>query len=101
VRLNDKEHTIFTKAVKRSGIQQQAYLRHLLTGYMPKERPPSIYYEMMEELRKTTDGIRIIKDSISPSRPDIVKAYNDILELYTETLRDITKEVIEPEKMRK
>jgi len=99
VRLNDKEHAIFTKAVERSGIQQQAYL-HLLTGYLQKEQPPSVYYEMMEEFRKTIDGIRIIKDNISPERPDIKKAYNDVLDQYIETLRNISKVIIEPEKMK-
>jgi len=67
---------------------------------MPKERPPYVYYEMMEEFRKTIDGISIIKDNISYEHPDIKKAYGDVLELYMETLRNITKVIIEPEKMR-
>ena len=55
---------------------------------------------MMEEFRKTIDGIRIIKDNISPERPDIKKAYNDVLDQYIETLRNISKVIIEPEKMK-
>jgi hypothetical protein len=36
--------------VARSGLSTQAYLRHLIDGVIPNDRPPPDYYSMMREL---------------------------------------------------
>ena len=49
-RLNKKEAELLDKRVKRCGLTREAYLRHLVAGYAPKEAPPPDYYAMMREL---------------------------------------------------
>lgn len=49
-RLNKKEAELLDKRVKRCGLTREAYLRHLVNGFAPKEAPPSDYYAMMREL---------------------------------------------------
>lgn len=49
-RLNKKEAEQLDKKVKRCGLTREAYLRHLVAGFAPKEAPPPDYYSMMREL---------------------------------------------------
>ena len=49
-RLNKKEAELLDKKVKRCGLTREAYLRHLVAGFAPKEAPPPDYYSMMREL---------------------------------------------------
>ena len=48
--LNKKEAELLDKKVKRCGLTREAYLRHLVAGFAPKEAPPPDYYSMMREL---------------------------------------------------
>lgn len=50
VRLNAKEQQHLAKQVKKTGLSQEAFIRNLINGYVPKELPPSDYYAMMREL---------------------------------------------------
>ena len=50
VRLNAKEQQHLAKQVKKIGLSQEAFIRTLINGYVPKELPPSDYYAMMREL---------------------------------------------------
>lgn len=50
VRLNAQEKQNLAKQVKKSGLSQEAFIRSLINGYIPKELPPPDYYSMMREL---------------------------------------------------
>ena len=41
VRLDSKEYQAFMKAVRKSGLSQEVYLRHLINGVVPQDAPPS------------------------------------------------------------
>jgi len=49
--LNRDENQHLKKLVKRSGLTQSTYLRHLISGVVPQDAPPPDYYGMMAELR--------------------------------------------------
>ena len=49
-RLNAKEQQSLVKQVKKSGLSQEAFIRSLINGYVPKELPPLDYFSMMREL---------------------------------------------------
>ena len=46
---NEREH--LRKLVKKSGLSQEAYLRHLINGFIPTDAPPPDYFAMMKQLR--------------------------------------------------
>ena len=50
VRLNEKEKKTLSNRVKKTGYSQEAYIRSLINGYIPKEMPPPDYHAMMQEL---------------------------------------------------
>jgi len=49
-RLNAKEQQSLVKQVKKSRLSQEAFIRSLINGYVPKELPPPDYFSMMREL---------------------------------------------------
>jgi len=49
-RLNAKEQQSLVKQVKKSGLSQEAFIRSLINGYVPKELPPPDYFSMTREL---------------------------------------------------
>jgi hypothetical protein len=51
VYLDDKELDRFKQAVTKSGLSQAAFLRFLIKGYMPREKPPPEYYEILKAVR--------------------------------------------------
>ena len=100
VRLNDAEYAKFMKAVERAGITQQGFLRHLIGGYAPREKPPPDYYAMMEELRRVGNNLNQIARAVHATGRLDEKAYGENAALYREILRKITDAVIAPEKVR-
>lgn len=46
--LNKKEAEQLQKKAKRSKLSMAAYIRHLITGVVPRETPPADYYAMMQ-----------------------------------------------------
>ncbi|MDD7667159.1 MAG: plasmid mobilization relaxosome protein MobC [Dialister sp.] len=50
IRLNAQEQQNLAKQVKKSGLSQEAFIRSLINGYMPKELPPPDYFSMIREL---------------------------------------------------
>jgi len=49
-RLNQKESDHLRKLVKKSGLSQEAYLRQLINGLVPRDLPPPDYFAMMQSL---------------------------------------------------
>ena len=100
VRLNDAEHAKFKKAVARAGISQEAFLRQLIAGYAPREKPPPDYFAMMEELRRVGNNLNQIARVAHAIGKLDTKGYDENAALYRETLRKITKAVIAPDKVK-
>lgn len=48
--LNEDEQVRFNTLVDKSGYSRQAYLRSLIKGVIPADRPPPDYHAMMNEL---------------------------------------------------
>ena len=57
VRLDNKEYQGFMKAVRKSGLSQEVYLRHLINGVVPQDAPPPDYYHFMRELHSVGNNL--------------------------------------------
>ena len=57
VRLDNKEYQAFMKCVKKTGLSQEVYLRHLISGLVPQEAPPSEYFDFMKELYRVGNNL--------------------------------------------
>jgi len=58
--LTDGELHKLDSLVKRAGISRRAYIRHLINGVVPADRPPPDYFKMMRELHSIGNNLNQI-----------------------------------------
>lgn len=98
-RLNRKEAEALDKKVKKSGISREAYLRHLITGVVPKDAPPPDYYSMMRELHKVGNNLNQIAQKAHTLNVIDVKRYDEAVREYEAVVRLIMEAVVMPQAM--
>lgn len=49
--IGELESERLKKRVRKSGLTLSAYMRHLIAGRVPRDRPPPEYFEILKELR--------------------------------------------------
>lgn len=96
IRLNEAEHQNFLKLVKKSGVSQEAYLRHLINGVIPNDAPPPDYYSMMHELHGIGNNLNQIAQKAHILNVLDVKRYDENMRLFQQAIKDITNAVILP-----
>jgi hypothetical protein len=59
-RLDDDEAACFRETAKRSCVSQEAYIRFLINGKRPQDRPPPDYFAFVREVRAIGNNINQI-----------------------------------------
>lgn len=98
-KLNRKEAEALDKKVKKSGISREAYLRHLITGVVPKDAPPPDYYSMMRELHKVGNNLNQIAQKAHTLNVIDVKRYDEAVREYEAVVKLIMEVVVMPQAM--
>jgi hypothetical protein len=95
-RLTREEADRLKKRIKKSGLSQEAYLRQLINGLIPRDLPPPDYFAMMRALYDVGAALGRIERK---ARGAVDAAhYDEAVQLFRQTVRDITAAVILPEK---
>jgi hypothetical protein len=93
VRLDDTEHRRFLSLVKRSGFSQQAYLRALIAGIVPNDKPPPDYYAMRSELYAIGNNLNQIARKANATGNINASSYEYEVTRLDEAISHITDEV--------
>ena len=97
-RMNQKECDHLKRLVKRSGLSQEAYLRQLVSGVIPRDASPPDYFSMMNALYAVGDTLsQIAQDARARGQLD-AERYGGAVQLFKRVVEDITVAVILPEK---
>lgn len=96
-RLNSKEADIFRERVKKSGLSQEAYIRQIISGRVPRNAPPADYYSMMKELHRIGNNLNQIAQKAHTLNVIDVQRYDTAIREFQKTVRLITEAVILPE----
>ena len=99
VRLDNKEYQGFMKAVRKSGLSQEVYLRHLINGVVPQDAPPPDYYHFMRELHGVGSNLNQIAQKAHVLGVIDERRYDEEMRKFDQLVRDITKAVILPRAM--
>lgn len=99
VRLDSKEHQQFLKQVKKSGVSQEVFLRHLINGVVPQEAPPPEYFNFMRELHSVGNNLNQIAQKAHILNVIDVKRYDESCRQLERIIREITETVILPRKI--
>ena len=99
-RLNRKEAEALDKKVKKSGLSREAYLRHLISGAVPRDAPPPDYYSMMRELHRIGNNLNQIAQKAHILNVLDVQRYDRDMRMFEDTVKKITEAVVLPEPMK-
>jgi len=98
-RLNRTENDRFKTQVKKSGLSQEAYIRHIINGLIPTDAPPPDYYSMMRELHAIGTNLNQIAQKAHVLNVLDVKRYDDNVAALNKAVVDITNAVMLPRKI--
>ena len=98
--LDRKEAEVLQKKVKRSGLSREAYLRHLISGVVPREAPSPDYFSMMRELHGIGNNLNQIAQKAHTLNVMDVQRYDAACRKLDDAIRAITEAVILPEKLK-
>lgn len=99
VRLNRKEAEALDKRVKRSGLSREAYLRQLISGFIPRDAPPPDYFSMMRELYRVGNNLNQIAQKAHVLNVIDVQRYDASVRDFEQAVKKITDAVILPQPM--
>lgn len=96
VRLDSKEYQTFMKQVKKAGLSQEVYLRHLINGVVPQNAPPPEYFDFMRELHMVGNNLNQIAQKAHVLNVIDAARYDSAARQLEKLIRDITAAVILP-----
>ncbi len=99
--LDRKEAESLDKKVRRSGLSREAYLRHLISGVVPRDAPPADYFAMMGELRGIGKNLNQIAQKAHVLNVVDVQRYDTAVRKLDDAIRNSTAAVILPQPMEK
>lgn len=97
-RMNHKECDHLKRLVKRSGLSQEAYLRQLVKGVIPRDALPPDYFSMMRALYAVGDTLNQIAVDAQACGMVDAAGYYEAVQLFKRVVDDITAAVILPKK---
>ena len=98
LRLNDKEYEHLIKSSEKVGVPREVYLRMLIMGTAPKEKPTSDFYGTMRELNAIGNSLNQIAKVANSKGFINVKAYEENVRKLNGFIIEISKAVFTPEK---
>ena len=100
-RLNKQEQQHLKNLVKKSGLSQEAYIRHLINGVVPVESPTVDYYAMMKELHAIGNNLNQLARKAHQLNVIDVEQYDLAVKEFENAVTKITEAVILPKPMDK
>lgn len=98
LRLNDKEYEHLIKSSEKVGVPREVYLRMLIMGIAPKEKPTSDFYGIMKELNAIGNSLNQIAKVANSKGFINVKAYEENARKLNKFITEISKAVFVPER---
>ena len=95
-RLSKEEHQHLCKLVKKSGVSQEVYIRHLINGVVPQDTPPPDYYSMMREFRSIGNNLNQIAQKAHILNVMDVQRYDEPVRRFEKSIKEITGAVLLP-----
>lgn len=99
LRLTDDELTHLHLLVGKSGLSQEAYLRSLVDGLRPRDKPPPDYFAMMRELHAIGNNMNQIAAKMHSRGVMDAERYDVETRKLAAALAKITATVSSPERM--
>jgi len=99
VRLDDKEFALLKSKVQKAGLSQEGYLRTIIKGYSPREKPDDRFYVVMRQLAGLGNNChQLLKKANALGFIDVPMLKTESEKWYAFRL-EIMKRYLDPEKI--
>lgn len=96
--LSDEEEYLMKIKSEAVGMNASDYIRHLIVGYKPKEKPPEQFYEDIKSIRKIGNNINQIARIVNAKNIVDVPHLKKEIEKLDQLIIDIKNKYLRPEK---
>lgn len=98
LRLSDDECQTLKQSSEKVGVPREVYLRMLIMGTQPKEKPSADFYGIMKELNAIGNSLNQIAKVANSKGFINVKAYEENVRKLNGFILEISKVVFTPER---
>ena len=98
LRLSDKEYEKLKNSADKVGVPREVYLRMLVSGTTPKEKPTADFYSMTRELNAIGNSLNQIAKVANSKGFINVKAYEENAQKLNGFIVEISKAALTPER---
>ena len=95
--LSDDELEKLSTQAAKCGLSSAAFLRQLICGFQPKELPPPDFYPMMRQLYYCGNNLNQIAKKAHALNVIDVQHYDEVVNLFRQTVQEISNAVISPQ----
>ena len=95
--LSDDELEKLSTQAAKCGLSRAAFLRQLICGFQPKELPPPDFYPMMRQLYYCGNNLNQIAKKAHALNVIDVQHYDEVVNLFRQTVQEISNAVISPQ----
>jgi len=93
IRFTEKEYARLCKHAERAGLPKSTYIRHMIDGVWPKERPPAEYFPILRELHEAGNKLSSASYMAYQYGGIHKKTLEEASELYAKTLFRIREKI--------
>lgn len=98
IRLNENENKILLKSIEETGMTKGKYIRSLICGNVPRQKPSVDFFDTINQLRRIGNNLnQLVMIAHKTGSIDIVRYKRDIAELNENILEIRTKVLLAEE----
>ena len=99
VHLSDDEYAVVKHNINRTSLSKEAYIRSVLLGYIPKEKPDERFYEMIKDLSGIANNVNQLARKANAFGSIYGKPLQAEAEKWSKFQTEIRERFLLPEKM--
>jgi predicted DNA-binding protein len=99
IRFTEKEYNRLCKYAEKAGLPKTTYIRHMINGCCPQERPDMDYYQFMQALYRLGNNLNQVTHLAHKFGSLQTGKLEQLRNQHIDLIRIITKRMILPEKL--
>lgn len=98
-RLTEEEYEIITSRIQKTGVSKEAYIRSVLLGRVPREKPDERFYDVMRELSGMANNTNQLARKANAFNSIHARMLQREAEKWSRFQLDVRREFLLPEKL--
>lgn len=96
IRFTEQEYERLCKYSARAGLPKTTYIRHMINGQAPHDKPPADYFRMMKEVYRVGNNLNQLASMAHKFGSFHAQKLDEAVKQLDKLILDITDEIIAP-----